>query len=411
MTDKRKRAAPTIDLTATEVAGAEAAKPDNAPAQEPPSEPPQQETKAEPSPHEPPPIEPQPQRSAFEPYLPPLAAGFAGALIGGAVVWALLPAASNDGAQTAALQKQIDELKNRPAPAPDSQALDALRESVRQLEGDIAKLPPGDATVAARLAAADNAMKSLGVALAALNTRSDTIAGQASKAQQSAAAAEKAVGELRESVQRAAQQASAAVDTGQLDALQSRIAALEESVKAAREQITSVPDRAARLAVSAASLRDAVESGAPYQAALDQAKALGGAAAALAPLASFAATGVPSRQALAHELNELMPALVKAAGVPETPSGFLDRLEANASHLVRFSAIDAPAGDKPSDVLARVEVAAAHDDIDAALTDIGKLPEKARQQAADWVSKAVARRSTLAAARAFASDSARALRP
>ncbi len=77
-----------------------------------------------------------------------------------------------------------------------------------------------------------------------------------------------------------------------------------------------------------------------------------------------------------------MPALIKAAGVDEAPSGFLERLQANASNLVRFSAINAPTGDKPSDVLARIEVAAAHADIAAALADIGKLPEKARQQAA-----------------------------
>ncbi len=414
MTDKRKRAAPTIELTATEVPGAEAAKPDSAPAPEPPPpEPPQQDTKAEAPPPEPPPVEPHPRPSAFRSYLLPVAAGFAGAVIGGAVVWALLPIASHDGAQTAALQKQIDELKNRPASAPDTKALDALRESVRKLESDITKLPLGDATVGARLNAADNAMKSLGVALAVLNTRSDQIAAQAGKAQQSAAAAEKAVGELRDSLQRAAQQASSAVDTGQLDALQKRIAALEASVKSAHAQIASAStaDRAARLALRAASLRDAVESGGPYQAQLDQAKALGAGEQDLSPLQAFAAGGVPSRQALAHELNELMPMLIKTAGVEEAPSGFLKRLQANASRLVRFSAINAPAGDKPSDVLARVEIAAAHDDIDAALADIGKLPEKARQQAADWVSKAVARRRALAAARAFASDAARALRP
>ncbi len=120
---------------------------------------------------------------------------------------------------------------------------------------------------------------------------------------------------------------------------------------------------------------------------------------------------MPSRRALAHELNDLMPALVKAAGAEEAPSGFLERLQANAGHLVRFSAINAPTGDKPADVLARVEIAAAHDNIDAALAEIGKLPEKARQQAADWVTKAVARQKAIAASQTFASDSARALRP
>ena len=408
MTDKRKRPAPTIDLTATEVAGAEAAKPEGAPAQEPPPpEPPQQEAKAETPPLEPPQVEPRPQPSAFKSYLLPMAAGFAGAIIGGAVVWALLPAASNDGAP-AALQKQIDELKNRPAPAPGTQALDALRESVRKLESDITKLPPGDATVAARLTAADNAMKSLGVTLAALNTRSDTIAAQADKAQQSAAAAEKAVANLRDSVQRAAQQASSAVDSGQLDAMQKRVAALEESVKSAREQIANVPtaDRAARLAVSAASLRDAVESGAAYQAELAQAKALGADEKDLAPLQEFAASGLPSKQALAQELRALLPAMSDAAGAP---AGFLERLQANAGKIVRISPVGAPQGDAPADVLARIEIAAAHADLDGALADLDKLPEAARAPAQILIAKVKARRQAVAAARHFAAATARAL--
>jgi len=406
MTDKRKRAAPTIDLTATEVAGAEAAKPGSAPVQEPT----QQETKAEaPPPPEPPPVEPPPQPSALKSYLLPAAAGFAGAVIGGAVVWVVLPMASNDGAQTAALQKQIDELKNHPAP--NEHAIDELRQSVRKLESDIAKLPPGDATVAAQLAAADNAMKSLGVALAALNTRSDQIAAQADKAQQSAAAAEKAVADLRDSVQHAAQQASAAIDTGQLDALQKRVAALEESVKSAREQIANVPaaDQAARLALSAASLRDAVESGAPYQAELAQAKALGADDETLAPLQQFAAGGVPGKEALAHQLRALLPAILDASGAPAAPAGLLERLQANASKIVHFSPINAPQGNAPTDVLARIEIEAARTDIAGALADLAKLPEAARAPAQAWIAKAKARERAIAAARHFAFAASRAL--
>jgi len=413
MTEKRKRAAPTIDLKATEVPEPHAAKSD-APAKEkqketpkaaaPPPEPP-------PSPEPTPAAEPAPPGDFIKTIAMPLAAGFAGALLGGAVVWGLMPRAASDGGQVAALQKQIRDLQNRPAPAADTQALDALRERLGKIEQNIASLPPGDKTVADRLAAAEGAMKSLGVALAALNKRSDDAAANAKQADDRAAIAEKAVSELRDSVSSAKQQASNAVDAGQLAAVQQRIAALEQSVKETREQAAqnATADKAARLALSAAALRDAIDSGKPYQAELAEAKALGADEAALAPLASFAPTGLPSRKSLAHELGALVPALVKAAGVEDAPSGFLERLQANASHLVRFSAINAPAGDKPGDVLARVELAAAHDDIDAALTDIGKLPEKVRQQAADWVTKAVARGKALAAANAFASDAARGL--
>jgi hypothetical protein len=409
MTDKRKRAAPTIDLKATEVPGPKPAAADSASAPE------QHETPAPPPPSPPPELPrseaPPPPHDFVKTYAAPVAAAFAGALIGGAAIWALLPGSSNDSAQIAALQKQIQDLQKRPPPASDTQAIDALRQRFSKIEHDIANLPPGDATVADRLTAADSAMKSLGIALAALNKRNDDAAANAQQASERATAAENAVSELRDSVQSAKQQASAAVDAGQLAAVQQRISALEQSMKDARAQIAAnaTTDQAARLALSAAALRDAVERGAPYQTELAQAKARGADDSALAPLASMAANGVPSQQALARELNDLMPALIKAAGVQDAPGGFLDRLQANASSLVRISPVNAPPGDKPSDVLARIEVAAAHDDIAGALADIGKLPEAARQKAADWVSKAAARQKALAAARAFASDSARGL--
>ena len=76
---------------------------------------------------------------------------------------------------------------------------------------------------------------------------------------------------------------------------------------------------------------------------------------------------------------------------------------------MHFSPINAPKGDTPSDVLARLEVAAAHDDIDDALADLAKLPQAARAPARDWIAKAKARQAALAAARDFAASAARAL--
>jgi hypothetical protein len=409
MTDKQKRAAPTIDLTATEVASTAAEH--------------EAQTQSGPS--------PQPEEARVEPAAPTqrtgagitataIIAGFAGAVLAAAVMAAVWfagilpggPVASNDRSeQIAALQKQLQALQNRPSIATDAQAVDALRQSVRKLEADIAKFPPGDKTVAARLAAVDNAMKSLGVALAALTKRSDEIAAKASQAQENAAAADKAVNDLRIRVQNAKQEPAAAVDTAALDAVQKRVAVLEQSVDAEREQIakTAAANKAVRLVLSATALRDAVESGAPYQAELAQIKALGADNKALAPLDPFAGGGLPAKTALAQQLTALIPAMMKAAGNAAAAGGLLERLQANASKLVRIQPVDAPSGDDPSAVLARIEVAAAHVDIDGALADIGKLPEAARQQAADWVTRAMARQKALAAARQFAADAVRAL--
>ena len=87
--------------------------------------------------------------------------------------------------------------------------------------------------MAARLTAIDNAMNALSVSIGALNKRGDDIAAKANEAQQSAAAAEKAVADLRDSVQHRRQERrrAAARSRAQLDALQQQVAALEQSLK------------------------------------------------------------------------------------------------------------------------------------------------------------------------------------
>ena len=398
---RRKREAPTIDLTATEVPPAAEAIP-------PQSEPPPEMRDPWPEPAPP----PGAQFSTGS-----VAAGIAGAVVMSFVMLALwyagfslAPAgdASALRTQVAALQKQVQQLESRAAPA-DVKTLEDLRARVGKIEGDIAKLPSADKAVAERLSAADNAMKSLGVALTALNRRSDDATATVKQALERAEAAEKAVKELQASVQNVGK--VAAVAPAALDAMQQRLAALEQSAQAAHAEIarTASIDTAARLALSAAALRAAVESGAPYADALAQTKLLGADAAALAPLQAFAASGLPGDRALARELSGLMPALVKAAGAGAAPAGFLERLQANAGQLVRVRPLDAPAGDDPGAVLARLEVDAANADTDGALADLGKLPEPARKPAQAWIAKAKSRQAALAAARDFAAAAARAL--
>lgn len=431
---RRKRAAPTIDLTATDVTPADATPPAAEPPQaatEPPASEPlphgaMNETSSSPPP--PPPEEPTYAEAPPEPEQPAafqrdgywlglLAAGAAGG-----AVFALIMAAlwyggagsaddSDANTQIASLRQQIQTLQNRPAPAVDNKQVDALTQRVSRIEDTLSKLPTGDASVTERLTSAENAMKSFGLALTTLNQRSDDASANASRAREQADAAEKAVTQLRGSVQDAAKDASAAVAPAQLDALQQRLTALEQSSKAARDEITKTADAevAARRALSAAALRNAVVSGAPYSGELAQAKSLGADEAKLAPLAPFAASGVPSAASLSQELRALIPAMVKASGAQTPSGGFLERLQANASKLVRVTPVDAPAGDDPSAVLARIEIESAHADIAGALADLGKLPEAARAPASSWIAKVKARQAALDAANALAADSARAL--
>jgi hypothetical protein len=387
---RKKRVAPTIDLTATEMPSPEAASP---PQPDPP--PSAQEPRADPAG-----IRPGGHIMAT------LVAGIVGAatvMLVLAALWlnGLVPvryaASTNTGAHAVT----------------DTKAIDALTLRVSKIEGTISKLPAGDAGVAERLAAADSAMKSLGIALSALNRRSDDTAATASQARERADAAVKAVTDLRASVQEAAKNSSAGISPAELDALQKRMAALEQSAKAARDDIAkaSSADIAARLALSAAGLRDAVASSAPFAAELAQAKSLGTDDKTLAALVPFATAGVPTAPALAQELRALLPAMLKISGAQAPEGGFLERLQANAGKLVRVRPVDAPPGDDPSAVLARLEIDAAKADIAAALADLGKLADATRAPAQVWIAKAQARQAALAAARQYAADTARALGP
>jgi hypothetical protein len=287
-------------------------------------------------------------------------------------------------------------------------------------------------------AAADAQTKALSDTVAALSRRLDAVAATSQSAAKTADAAQAAAEAAKtasanatqsasqaanDAASKAASQAASQVATqvasqtnGQksdLDALASRVAALESAVKALSENAAhpteGANDQAARLTIAAAALRAAVERGAPYRAELAAVQSLGVTQDATAPLQSFAATGVPTAAALAHELAALTPDLRRASEPSSGGSTFLERLEDHAQHLVRVTPVDAPAGNEPSAVIARIQVDAEHADIAAALTDIAALPEAAKPLAADWVGKAKAREAALAASRKIAAAALAAL--
>ena len=319
----RMRAAPTIDLTAEEV---DAAPADRESARAGRAAPAGAAASADGK---------TPSRSGPDLIVTTLVAGFVGAVItagGLAALWfsGYVPArdAASAGMQgrIAALQTQLDALPKQQA-APDTnaiKAIDALSERLGKLELAVAKLPARDPEIGERLTAADSAIKSLGIALTALNKRNDDVTANAAKAQQAADAAVKAVADLQASIQTAAESSNGGLSAAVLEPLQKRIAALEQSAQTARSEIVqnTTIDKAARLALAAAALRDAVVGGAPFAAELKVAQSLGADAKAIAALAPFAPHGVPSDKVLAHDLSALLPAMVKTAGAQKTPSGF-----------------------------------------------------------------------------------------
>jgi hypothetical protein len=285
--------------------------------------------------------------------------------------------------------------------AADDTAFTDIRSRLAKIENAQQTQPQqqADPALASRLAAAEAATKSLADQLATLKGSVDGAAGAAQNALTQAKAASTA--------------AQNGVARSDFDALGARIAALDSTVKKLADDVARQPrsadDRAARLTVVTEALRAAVDRGAPYQAELAAVKSLGAEQNATAALEPFAAAGVPSAMALAHELAALVPALQQAVEPKSSNGSFLDRLEANAQHLVRITPVDAPAGDDPVSVVTRISVDAGRADITAALADIAKLPEAAKPLTAAWAQKAQTREAALAASRKLAADALAAL--
>ena len=387
---RRKRTAPTIDLKATEVSTTSQAsglesgeKPDqtaHARSAETPPEPPRE---------------------------PDTAGAGDGSRQGGAALWQMLAA----GGAGAAIMTGVFlslwfsgflPVYNGETVRVDSAATAALNDRIARIEAAAARPQASDPSVSERLSAADSAMKSLGIALTALTKRHDETAAGAAEARARADAAEKAVTQMRASIQDVTKNALPGLSPAEVDIVQKRIAALEQTAKA------QPADSSARLALSAAALREAVLSGVPFVTELEEVKVLGADEKVLAPLTPFAKNGAPTNAALAQELRALIPALMKSSAA-QAPTGFLERLEANAGKLVRIRPVDAPAGDDASAVMARVEIEAAHAAIDDAIVDLGKLNAAARAPAQEWITKAQARQAAFAAARQIASEATHAL--
>jgi len=273
-----------------------------------------------------------------------------------------------------------------------------------QLQARLAKLEAqanapraNDAQLMARIAAAEAAVKTLADLTATREKRNDDIAVLAREARDHASSAASAAA----SAQKA--QASAPESRADIDALNTRIAALEQSARSSQAELArrlTADDAKGRFAIAAIAMRDAVDSGMPFTAELAAVKSLSGDPASVAPLEPFAASGVPSSEVLGRELAGLMPAIWKIARKDEEQQGtFLERLQANASKIVRIRPAGDVVGDDPASVSARIESRADRADIRGALAELAKLPADARVPSEGWIKKAQARNAAIAAAR------------
>jgi len=448
---RRRRPPPTIEGTASEVVREPVPEPaaETAASSEPPQEAVAAEEPARAEPHVTPGLDPAPQQDAApameppsgtdraarrEPPPPPLptrgdrlpwiAAGIGGVIavaVIGTALWLFSGYLQRDtllSGKVDTLDAQVRGLAAKPAGA-DAKALDDLRARVDVIDSGIRRIDdrlnraesalatprsaPTDPAVLARLSAAENMQRALGDTLSDLRKRIDDSTAAARDARERADAVAKLSGaDANEAVRK------------EVEALGTRLAALEHAERTTDQRVQqsltgASADRAVRLAVVAGALREAVERGTPFTAELGAAKALGADAAALAPLESFAAGGLPGTDALALDFDKVEPAMSTAAMTASHDSGVLGRLQANAERLVRVRPVGDAAGDDPAAALARASAKAHRADVAGALAEVERLPEPAKAPAADWIKAAKAHTAAIAAARQLATNSLAAL--
>jgi hypothetical protein len=316
--------------------------------------------------------------------------------------------ASTDPRQVAELATRIaaaEETVRRLAPlaaqppAPDlGPRLDALIARIAKLES--APPPAPDAALRGRLDATEQAARRLAERLATAEAQLTSIAAEAGAVRKDAATLAERLGLVETTVKAFGDRIGdlgKGVDQAAAAALKADRQAVLASEEAAQTRTEQEADKALRLAVVAAALREHTSRGTPFAAELSAAKPLAD-PELLKPLEPFAASGVPTASALARDLAGITPAMRALLPSRERDGSLGERLQRSAERLVRVRPVNAPPGDDPEAVIARVDAKAAQADVDGARSELAKLPADLRAPANGWISRVEARAAALAAA-------------
>lgn len=349
--------------------------------------------------------------------------GFTGGLIGGVIAAALGVAAiqfipdSNSTALQGALSdqsNQIESLSGQIAAlsetAADSSATDALEAQIAELSAQLEQ---------ARAAVAE-AQNAVAVTRDGLTARIDALATDITER---VATLEKApIEQAADAAVAVAVQAYESEVAALRDETRSRFDALSEDLqarlgegnaaivealeanqrlqdeRAEREAAARAAEDAARKAQAMSVVRTALETGAPFDAALQVLTD------APAPLPDLAAEGAPT----SSELADAFPPLARTALTVALREADDNSMEGRAMTFFRtqlgIRSLTPQEGDDPDAVLSRMEAAVATGDYDTAVTEAAALPEAAQAVLADWLGAVQARSAALAAADALAAE-------
>lgn len=175
---------------------------------------------------------------------------------------------------------------------------------------------------------------------------------------------------------------------------------LSQEVAQVKQTVSATPDKAAAYAVALGQLSEAIRSGKPFANELQTASGLGGDAGALAPLASLAAAGVPSVEALATSYDALKPQIEAALTPKPEPlspdAGVMDRITASLGNIVTVTREGEGGDGDPVASAEKVSKALHKGDLPAAITAFKAMPEAGQQAGAAWLTQATGAAEALA---------------
>jgi len=287
---------------------------------------------------------------------------------------ALIPAppAPQQSEAVAELRAMVEGLRTDLAAT--ERAVATLRSRLGDLENRPAAVPSGDGDMAAEVAAR----------LAEVEARLADLAATTGEANLSEEirALEERIGEI------AANRAPASTVLG----LSERVAQLEGAVRKA----VGRQDKALAFLLSVGQLREAINSGRPFDAQLRAAAAVApegvAVSAVTAGFADYAGRGVPTKIALQQRLEALSAQAIRADARPEDGDSWINRTIDRLSQVVTVRRTDGTAvGDSPAAVTSRAEAMLAEGDLGAAVAEIAKLDGPAAAVLAGWLADARAR--------------------
>jgi hypothetical protein len=162
--------------------------------------------------------------------------------------------------------------------------------------------------------------------------------------------------------------------------LSARVAALEDRQGHAAQ--------AAAAALAASAVVEAAQGTGPFTDELASLRAVSPPSPEMQALARLAATGAPSRTALAASFPEYAAAAASAARAPGEKAGLGDRIVYALSRVVSLRRVGEVPGDGVDALLARAERQVDDGDLDRALRTLDRLPPGARDAMAAWRGRA-----------------------